>query len=160
MKKFIKQIVQEPLEILQNAREQIAPVNVPTSEKQVDDEQKIERNQNELVDKTKSSRRIEALDRELKDIERDRIFKEIQRKISEGQEVYLEEYPELSMEQKQVLNAQVEAVKQQMLNAKNANAKSLTEPVAKKGRKLFNFGKKTAMKREQTHVEKPVPPSG
>lgn len=151
-------MAQEPLEILKNAREQIVGEE-PTG--QADSTQPgIQNNQEQerIQDKVKSGRRIEALDRELKDIERERIFKELQRKIAEGIEVYLEEYPNLSMEQKQVLNAQAEAVKLQ--NSKLKSQNSLVEPAAKKGRRLFGFGQKAAAEKQTTHVEKPIPPSG
>jgi len=36
----------------------------------------------------------------------------------------------------------------------------LVEPATKKGRRLFNFGKKTQMQRQQTQTERPLPPSG
>lgn len=162
-KVIAKQIAQEPLEILKKAPSQVlgTPEKSPPTENSSGPSDKtkiIERNQNELQDKAKGSRRIEALDRELKGIERDKLFKELQRKISEGQEVYLNEYPSLSMEQKQVLNAQIEAIKARNLQSENDNG--LIEPTAKKGRRLFSFGQKQAAERQTTRVEKPVPPSG
>lgn len=36
----------------------------------------------------------------------------------------------------------------------------LVEPATKKGRRLFDFGKKTQMQRQQTQTEKPLPLSG
>jgi hypothetical protein len=161
--KIARQMAQEPFEVLKKAETQVAGEQV-SGEPQVEtskqeNQQKIAQNQKELQDKAKSSRRMEALQREVEDIRKQKLFKELQNKITAGEEVALENYPELSMEQKQVLKAQMEAVKKQMLNAKYANDKSLVEPATKKGRQLFNFGKKTEMKREQTHVEKIIPPS-
>jgi hypothetical protein len=108
----------------------------------------------------KNSRRMEALNRELDDIHKQEKFSDLQKRISEGEEISLEEYPELSMEQKQVLKAQMEAVKNQIAAQNNQGQNALIEPATHKGRQLFNFGKKQAMKNEQTRVEKPVPPSG
>jgi hypothetical protein len=56
----------------------------------------------------------------------------------------------------------MEAVKIRIQNQQVQQQKGgLIEVVAKKGRQMMGaMGKKTAMKREQTHVEKPVPPSG
>ena len=102
---------------------------------------------------------MEAFQRELADIRKGELFKDLQRRIAQGEEISLQDYPELSLEQKQVLKAQMEAVKAQMLNAKNTNDKLLQEPAAKKGRRLFNFGKKQEVKRQQTRVENVVPPS-
>ncbi len=159
-----KQMAREPLEILKTARDQVGTEQTTPSEAHYDlgsdDQKKLIRDQGELADKMKSGRRMEALNRELSDIQKQDLFSDLQRKITDGQEIPLEDYSELSLEQKQVLRAQMEAVKIQKINSQNQNANVLVEPGAKKGRKLFNFGKKTAVKREQTHVEKIVPPSG
>lgn len=159
-----KQIAQEPLEILKTAGEQVMGSEVSTgSEKpQESDEnqKKLLEHKEKLQDEMKSSRRVEALSRELEDIHKQDLFKDLQARITNGEEIPLEDYPELSLEQKQVLNAQMKAVRIQMENGKSANGKSLVEPAVKKGRQLLNFGKKQAVKGEQTRVERPVPPSG
>lgn len=164
-KQIAKQIAQEPLEVLKTAREQTfgpetfsQPDSLTTS-RQYEQNKEIEAQQ-KAQDRLKAGRRMEALSRELDDIEKQKLFSDLQRRISQGEEVPLEEYPELSIEQRQVLRAQMEAVRVQMENRKLEDGKSLNEPAVKKGRQLFNFGKKTAAMREQTHVEKPVPPSG
>ena len=159
-----KQMAREPLEILKSAGGQVNGESFPSNEnppqrQETSDQKKLEGHQNELQDKMKSTRRMEALNRELSDIQKQDLFSDLQRKISEGTEVPLEDYPELSMEQRQVLKAQMEAKKIQDSRIKNQES-GLVEPAVKKGRQLFNFGKKTAVRREQTHVEKPVPPSG
>jgi hypothetical protein len=157
-------MVREPLEILKDVREQTTgqelsgqtggqqpgPQNKETArvDKQV-----------ELQAKMKTTRRMEALNRELEDMHKQEKFADLQKRISEGEQISLEEYPELSLDQKQVLKAQMEAVKNQRLAISNQPL-DLSEPASKKGRQLFNFGKKQSMKNEQTRVEKPVPPSG
>jgi hypothetical protein len=160
-----KQMATEPLEILKDVKEQTTGVGV--SEQQStentgnsDNQKKLLEHQNDLQDKMKSSRRMEALDRELDDIRKRDLFSDLQRKISEGEEIPLEDYTELSMEEKQVLKAQMEAYKNQMQLMQNQKQDTLLEPAVKKGRQLFNFGKKQGVKNEQTRVEKPVPPSG
>ena len=159
-----KQMAQEPLEILKDAKEKTAgevlSPSPQTPEPGNDDQKKIIQQQGELNDHLKSGRRMEALNRELDDIHKQKVFAELQKKISEGEAIALEEYPDLSMEQKQVLKAQMEAVKKQIEFQKAQSAGWLPEPAAKKGRQLFNFGKKQSVKNEQTRVEKPVPPSG
>lgn len=164
-----KQLSREPIEILKDVKEQTAGISpdVKDNGKQETFSQPPQGGKNdelnkkvEAGDKMRSGRRMEALNRELEDIHKQKVFSDLQKKISEGVEVSLEEYPELSLEQKQVLKAQMEAVKNQMKMQSEQNKNVLVEPASKKGRQLFNFGKKQAMKNEQTRVEKPVPPSG
>lgn len=154
--KIAKQIAQEPLELLRTASDQVSGNQIPRQE-EGQKEQKGESFQTELQDKSKASRLMEAYQRELIDIRREDLFKDLQRRISQGEEIPLENYVELSIEQKQVLKAQMEAVKNKPLAI---NHQPLVEPAAKKGRRLFNFGKKTEVKRQQTRVENIVPPSG
>lgn len=159
-----KQMAREPLEILKDVKEQTTgqEPSVQSNNQQPkssDNQNKQIGQQKEIQDKMKSTRRMEALNRELEDIHKQEKFSDLQKRISEGDQISLEEYPELSMEQKQVLKAQMEAVKNQQLAISNQPL-GLVEPATKKGRQLFNFGKKQAMKNEQTRVEKPVPPSG
>jgi hypothetical protein len=118
--------------------------------------------QQKTQDKMKSGRRMEALETELKDIRKQDLFKDLQGKISQGIEVPLEDYSELSMEQKQVLKAQMEAVKQQKLNAKYSSEKSAPAIVSKPSRRFGAQmrGQKAEAEKQQTRVEKPVPPSG
>lgn len=163
-KQAAKQIAREPFEILKTAQEQVEGAETPQQPEgqsaASQEQNKRAEEQQKQADKLRSVRQVEALNRELTDIHKQDLFSDLQKKISEGAEVPLEDYPELSLEQKQVLNAEMKAVREQMENAKSANEKSFVEPAVKKGRQLFNFGKKTEMKREQTRVEKPVPPSG
>lgn len=164
-KQIAKQMAREPLEILKDVREQSTGQELsgqPDSQHLItpDNQKQPIGHQNELQDKMKNSRRMEALNRELNDIHKQENFSDVQRKISEGEEISLEEYPEFSIEQKQVLKAQMEAVKNQIALQNNQGRNVLIEPATHKGRQLFNFGKKQSMKNEQTRVEKPVPPSG
>jgi hypothetical protein len=159
-----KQMAREPLELLKDAKEQTtgdtigSPDHAPGD--QTDDQKKLTEQQGKVNDQLKSGRRMEALNRELVDIHRRKQFAELQKRILEGEEIALEEYPELTMEEKQVLKAQMEAVKKQIEIQKAQDKSGLVEPAVKKGRQLFNFGKKQSVKNEQTRVEKPVPPSG
>ena len=60
-------------------------------------------------------------------------------------------------EQEKVLKAQQEqAIKEEEKKV----TPPLVEPAVKKGRRLFSFGKKTQMQRQQTQTERPLPPSG
>jgi len=160
-----KQMAREPLEVLKTARAQVGNEQAAPSENfpqnQESDDQKIKTHrEGELADKMKSGRRMEALNRELSDIQKKDLFSDLQRRISQGEEIPLDDFPGLSIEEKQVLKAQMEAVRIQKANIQNQSAGVLVEPASRKGRQLFNFGKKAEVKRQQTHVEKIVPPSG
>ncbi len=158
-----RQAAREPLEILKDIKEQasgeILNPSVNQPENQNEDRKKLINDQEKLGDKMKSGRRMEALTREIEDIRKQNIFKDLQRRISEGEEVSLEEYPELSMEQKQVLMAQMEAVKNQKAAA-NKNTLMEVPTIHSKPSRRFGAGQKSQAEKEQTRVEKPVPPSG
>lgn len=163
-----RQATQEPLEILKSAKAQVIGAEAgqslqpehQNSNTHAQEEPKTLSDQEQTNNKIKGARMMEALNRELSDISREKLFSELQRKIAEREEVYLSDYPNLSMEQKQVLNAQIQAVKIQRQNMQNSQNQGLIEPASKKGRRLFSFGKKQEMKRQQTRVENVVPPSG
>ncbi len=160
--KIAKQAAEEPFEILKNVPDQVFGTGVekPGQEISEGNQQKLSQDQDKLHDQEISKRLMEAYEREIDDIKKQNLLKDLQARISSGEEVSLGDYPDLSLEQKQVLKAQMEVVRAQMLNAKNTNDETLIEPASKKGRQLFSFGKKQGMKNEQTRVEKPVPPSG
>ena len=156
--KVAKQFTDESLEILKTASEQV------TGNEQVETPQEkphIDNGQAELQDKMRTSRRMEAYQRELDDIRKQDVFRDLQRRISEGEEVPVNDYPELSTEQKQVLNAQMEAVKFQKKQAEYAESQSGGRLFgsAKKSRRMGQ-GQKQEAEKHQTRVEKPVPPSG
>lgn len=166
IKKSVQQVKQEPLELLRTAARQITGVeNLPNSnpenqqpsqnsnqDKVPEDELKYKKQVAE-----QDGRRLEALTSEIKDITRQKIFNDLMKRIQNGEDVPVGEFSELSFEQKDVLKAQSEAAKNQRLNTQNTS--TLPEPGAKKGRRMGG-GQKGAAKKEQTRVEKPVPPSG
>ena len=160
-----KQMAREPVEILKDAKEQAIgeeSFGQPDSQQfdDLDHQKKLLERQNEIQDKVKSSRRMEALDRELIDIRKQDLFKDLQRRISEGEDIPLEDYSELSMEEKQVLKAQMEVVKVQRQQAEYAQSQEgFRIPGSKRGRKMGS-GQKQEAEKQQTRVEKPVPPSG
>jgi len=161
--KIARQVAQEPLEILKDARDQIARPETsrqPNDQtaRQPEDQQKLEEQQ-KIQDSMKASRLMEAFQRELEDIRKQDLFKSLQEKISQGIVIPLEDYSNLSMEQKQVLKAQMEAVKNQIARQQSSGQNSLEIPVSKKSRRFGSSQKQEAQK-QTTHVEKPVPPSG
>ena len=156
-----KKMAREPLEILKNASETLtspAAVNVKNyqiGEKRPDilDQQKQEENMK------KDLRIVQALENEMKDINRNKLIEEIQKKISLGEAVYFENYPELPPEQIDILKKQqweVEEGRKQKANSKDGGVPG---PAPKRSRR-FGFSKKQAAERESTKTEKPMPPSG
>lgn len=166
IKKSVQQIKQEPLELLrtatkqvtgseniQNQRPEVPPASTGETESTLggQDEQNYKKQVAE-----KDGRHLQALEAELKDIRRQKLFNELMKRIQSGEDVPLEEFTELSFEQKDVLKAQIQAVK-----TRNSQpvTNQLPELSLKRGRKMGG-GQKGAAKKEQTRVEKPVPPSG
>lgn len=164
LKKSAQQIASEPLELLKSAAKQISgsenipfaeqqkPIEQPKPESEVpQDEQKYKKQVAE-----QDGRHLQALESELKDIRRQNIFNALMLRIQNGEDVPFEEFTELSYEQKDVLKAQLEAFKTR--NAQQV-ANTVPESSLKRGRRMGG-GQKGAAKKEQTRVEKPVPPSG
>jgi hypothetical protein len=165
--KIAKQMAQEPLEVLKTAADQVTssetmPQTSPQGQNN-ENQQKVIEGQKKIQDNMKSGRRMGALEQELKDIHKQDLFKDLQGKIAEGAEVPVEDYSELSMEQKQVLKAQMEAVKYQKQQTAYAESQPKSLFGAAKPSRRFGSqsrGQKAEAERQQTHVEKPVPPSG
>lgn len=163
-----RQIAQEPLEVIKEVGSQVTGNEQDVSRQEVgplDDkdagvQKQTLQDQQKLQDKMESTRRMEALNQELKDIRKQDLFKDLQGKISQGIEVPITDYSELSMEQKQVLKAQMEAYQNQKLNIKNQNAQAEVPAVHSKPSRRFGAGQKQEAEKQQTRVEKPVPPSG
>ena len=161
IKKSAQQMAQEPLELLKNASRQIAgeeerpqQQETPKPENEVPPEEQKYKQQVAEQD----GRHLQALESELKDIRRQKLFNELMKRIQNGEDVPLEEFSELSFEQKDVLKAQMEAFKKQQAVQVNQSS-GIPMPESKKGRKMGG-GQKGAAKKEETRVEKPVPPSG
>lgn len=154
IKKSIKAIGEEPLEILKSVAKQVSvSENIPSTEQPKEQEHS---NLNQVVMAEQDGRRLQALESELKDIRRQKIFNDLMRRIQEGEDIPFEEFTELSYEQRDVLKAQIQAVKSRNTQQ---TTNSVDMPQAKRGRKMGG-GQKGAAKREETRVEKPVPPSG
>ena len=158
-KKVARQVAAVPFEILKKAKEQVLDSGW---ENQYDSEEMPQENDSSLKEKeekikTKDTRMLSALNREIEDIRRDKLFRQLQAKVSNGEEISLENYRELTLEQKQVLKAQMEAYK--LRASQEESEKPIGQPSSKPSRKLFSFGKKQAEKLK-TKVERPMPPSG
>jgi len=161
-------MAQEPLELLKSAAKQVTGVeNLPNTNAGPERPQDGQNTNSEVPQDEKDykkkvaeqdGRHLQALESELKDIRRQKLFNELMKRIQSGEDVPLEEFSELSYEQKDVLKAQMEAFKKQQAMQVNQSS-GIPMPEAKKGRKMGG-GQKGAAKKEETRVEKPVPPSG
>ena len=162
--KAARQIAGEPFEILKKGAAQISgletkPQTNDGSEPKIAESLKVNQEEERLV-KERDSRRLQALESEMLEIRRLRIVKELQERITSGEQVYLVNYPELSYEQRDVLKAQIAAVAARKLQ-EGVGKETLAEPKSKPSRRFLGFGVgKTQAQRQQTRVEKPLPPSG
>lgn len=161
-----RQIAQEPLEILKDAGDQVMgqesgkPKETNVQDKLQNSQQNVDTKSHETKDKAFAQRRMQALQNEINDIRKQDVVKDLQAKISVGEVVPLEDYPELSMEQKQVLKAQTEAVKLRNEQAKYQASVQEVPAIQSKPSRRFGAGQKHEAEKQQTRVEKPVPPSG
>lgn len=104
--------------------------------------------------------RLRELEEELKQVRIEKKVRELQEKIMGGEPVYLENYPEIPIEQKQVLKAQIEAVRQRQLAQAQQQAPK-AEPTTRPSRRLFSFGgSKKHAEDLQRSTETRMPPSG
>ncbi|MBI3396946.1 hypothetical protein HY045_00560 [Candidatus Woesebacteria bacterium] len=159
-----RQMAQEPLEVLKEGSRQVAGdenLDKPRSHESPEGIENKE-NQSEAAvknDKIKSQRLYDAYKKEIDDIRREKVFKDIQARITQGEYVPLLDYPELLREQREVLAAQYQAVQEQKRVQIKRQEKGTPQIATKPSRRMI-AGQKTQMQREQTRVEKPMPPSG
>lgn len=161
-----KQVAREPLEILKDVGEQVTGIEstLPQKENQesqtVNPHEDISTQQNELKDRAFANRRREALQNEINDIRKQDLVSKLQGDISQGIKVPLENYTELSMDQKQVLKAQMEAVENSRKEASIQASVNEVPAIHSKPSRRFGAGQKQEAEKQKTRVEKPVPPSG
>lgn len=130
-KQAVKQIAQEPFEILKQAGKQVIggeTLKPPTPQEgpQTQGPRGVSPELREKI-KKKDTRLIEALEKEIEDIK-------VQKKLAEQKRLEAAQPPEAP--------------------------KPLVEPSTKRSRKLFSFGPKAQAERQKTRVEKPLPPTG
>lgn len=164
IQKSAQQMADEPLELLRSAARQVMGAETPSSNNGSEQQEQPRPDgiPQEEIDRKKQvaeqdGRHLEALESELKDIRRQKIYMDLMKRIENGEDIPLESFTELSYEQREVLKAQQEAYKNRNLNAPT---NQLIEPVAAKGRRMMGGGQKQSAQKQTTRVEKPVPPSG
>jgi hypothetical protein len=156
-----RKVAEEPMEILKEAGEQITGQNIsgegnemPAVQPEKDTSYESGR------DEERSQRLFGALQKEIEDIRKQDLFGDLQAKISQGIEVPLDDYKELSMEQKQVLMAQMEAVRNRQKQASDQGNINNVPAIHSKPSRRFGAGQKHEAEKQQTRTEKPIPPSG
>lgn len=147
-----KQVANESNEILKTAKEQITYTtpnqNEATSSKPKEEQEKPKPRNLSFLNDYKN---------ELEEIGRENLYKELQRKISEGEEIPLGDFAnQLSSYQREVLKAQMEAAKSQKEAAKAHESETPLQIISKRGRGIIN----TVSQRNKQHVEMRQPPSG
>lgn len=154
----------EPSEILKTAKKQLTgEQNIVSSESNPEILENRPQENSFDVQKYASklrdseSRSLTALESELLDIKRRKLFNDLLAKINEGQDVSVESFQELSFDEREVLKANLEAKQKADISQTRGNA--LLEPSTKPLRK-FGAGQKQSAQKQTTRVEKPVPPSG
>jgi len=161
-----KKVAREPLEILKDAPDQIfgdlennnrgdAQDNIPDGQ-YASHATRLDESVDKEEIKKDDLARIAALEREISQIRNDELYKKLIKRVQEGEIISVVDYPELSFEQKQVLIAQMEAVKMRMGMAD----KSEVVPPSSKPSRRFLGGGRLAAQRQTTRIEKPTPPSG
>ena len=150
-----KQIARESSEILKTAGSQVTgrektaingQVSTPNTQSEVKPQQVNVPSEAEL--KVKKERLLNANRKELEQIRIQKIFKDIQKRISGEEEVPLENIEGLSMEQKQVLKAQIEAMKKRKAESQNNNQFVTPQGKQKRGPMTGMKGKIQKMKRK------------
>lgn len=158
-----RRLAQEQVEILKEAKTQISGDGTSTKPEENNPKNQSGEDRHtssKQEDNSFAQRRMQALQNEMEDIRKGKIFRELQAKISQGETVFLENYPELSMEQKQVLKAQIEAVTTRQLDDQTAKQLQEVPVIHSKPSRRFGAGQKREAEKQQTRIEKPVPPSG
>jgi len=134
----VKRMAQEPWEILRQAgrqatgTEEIQRPGENQENYQTDNSFEENKKLVEDRDRIRSQRLMQALQSELDEIKK----KKEQEKL-------------VKQQQEQMAKEEQQKVEQPLI-----------EPSSRKGRRLFNFGKKTQMQRQQRQTENPIPPSG
>jgi len=153
-----KQMAREPSEVLKTAGTQVTGSEKKSANHQVSSNpiHKTEKPQqngtpSEAELKMKSERLLRANREELDQIRKQKVFKDIQKRISEGEEVPLENISELSMEQKQVLKAQMEAIK---LRKSKQQESEFIAPVGKQKKGMVGIKGKIQRMKQKAELRK------
>lgn len=165
-KSSAKRVLQESLEVLKESKKQVlSDENEPQPEVRNDITNRDQKDglpeDYEKMVKTRDKQRLEQLDRRIQDIRRQKLVEDLQKRISGGEDVSLVDYPELGWEQRQVLQAQMQAVKARKMQAIRARDGGVIEPEPKRKRGLFRGrGMKSRAEKLKRKSEIRMSPSG
>ena len=165
-----RKIAGEPLEVLKQAGAQVvgqesvsktSDLNTQGAAGEINSQSQSNLPNAEEV-KKKDLGRIKELEEEAKRIRRDNLFNNLQARISAGEDISLENITELSWEEKQVLQAQIEAVKVRKLQQDAEATGNIVESTARPSRKLGKAlkGMKAQLDKLTRKSEIRMPPSG
>lgn len=159
-----RQMAREPLEILKESGKQVLGSPEMAKSKEIGTPEKsgsddlIAHNQKKEQVKRKDTSLLSALQSEVRDIQKQNLIKDLQLKIQNGEDVYLEQYPELSENERQLFQSQIASV---MTQSQMQTKLPVAPPSSKPGRRFgMGRGPKVTAEKQQTRVEKPIPPSG
>lgn len=157
-----KQFARESNEMMKDVGEQLAvtpEIKKEGSSNAKPQEGKINKNDQNLAKLRSNSRQMQELRQELEGIEKQDKYKELQRRISEGEDIALIDYVnELSSEQREVLESLKRAVHEQKDNQMKVQGReSLPQIISKRARGAVQGMVK---KRNSSPVEMRQPPSG
>lgn len=160
-----RQMVREPLEVLKASKNQVLGTpeianserpkpqaenpNTMAPQEHKDREQKV---------KQKDSSMLSALQNEVAEIRKHKLVSSLQERIQAGEEIPLTDFPELSDNERQMLASQMASVRAH----KQMEVQETVAPPTSKRSRRFGMGKgqKATAEKQQTRVEKPIPPSG
>ena len=158
-----KQVVQEPFEVLKQSVDQVAPTgdsipSEPVTKPVPGHTESVLKNEEEFKERDKkiSFRTVQALEREIEDIRKQKLLKELQQRIGNGELVYLTDYPNLLPEERQMLEARILTVQARS----NLQAQQVSPQITSRPSRRFGSGKMGGVKQEQRRVESVKPPSG
>ncbi len=163
----VRRVADETLEVLGDAKSQVLVSKDKPNNSQMDDGDFLglkgdysfseeERNRQKQADLS----RLRELESEIKKVEMEKTVRELQEKIMAGEVVYLENYPGIPIEQKQVLKAQMEAVRQRLEDRQQVSQPK-PEPSTRPSRRFLGFGgSKKRVEDLQRSTETRMPPSG
>ena len=168
---IVKQMAKEPIEIGKSVVRQVSGEfsdnKTETSQFKTENETTVSNQEKPQIDpsETQVNNRLKELESEIKEISKNNLVKKLQQKIFQGERVSLNDYPQLSEEEKRLLSSQMETVNYQK-EVSEEDSNPLIEPQSKKTRNLFGLGKKpktdTSLQaeRQKTRVERQMPPTG
>lgn len=134
--KVLSQIVEETEKTFESAKSQVLPQKkeIPTKKEQ----EGLKESREEKQIEARSRMLLQKLRAELEEIRREKIFNELSKRVSQGEEINLSLYPNLTIEQRQVLKAQMEAIKRKKEELEKSEQKEdIQEPTTKRPRGLF-----------------------